>query len=830
MFIQSTNPISLAGSAGSKGQSQNRKSGEDFDQIFESGSQARPDDMNSEKRSVPKEGDGARLVISASQEAGVQEADVIETDSADIGNSDEKSASFEESAIFNPDTSSELQIGESLEDASFRHPRTQRESANQRSVGHSLEGLHVPSNVLIRPEPALNRSPSSLSPENIDLEKYSCPKSRDQASPASVLPVESQNGEFGKDRVAHSDQPQYTKNGLKLNSNRFNAEPQSMNLEASDSDNNKGVSRFANRVIESDTESSPASLRFTRADSGPDRNTGNVVSVNHGQRSIAIGASLSGGSHVQSSKNQLEKDLGLLENFSAQGLSAAAESKESTIRSRFDEPRTGAASQVISFSEISQKKLTAGGAPETLISEGTNRSKKNSDGTKPNSVATTELSPHSDGDAAARDRSSLRFDISKKETTLSGEASKEAVLRGDLLRASGRAQPSQHDMEKADKTDLTAKTLQLSGVAETSKDVPKAISNQNNEIESPQIVGPEPKLGMLRYTSDTFLGSDQRRQESAWSVMNPEANPPGADKTLSITVGRVWSEGMQTVVRQQQDRAREITPFDSGLPATQHRDAAYPSPVVTQVMGNEISVAQHSVSSESVIVRQILKNKESENVANWETSDAGTDKKTMVSGAVSPNTAKPTDPSTTARWPDPAGASFAVALQAFEDVTEEDVGGTDLPVSGTSSNGALQANQVGGTQHQPLNRADPGAVIRQVAEAFARLSDQTVELRLAPEELGRVRMYMHSGEHGLVVNIQADRTETLDLMRRHVDELARNLADAGYENAGFTFGEERRQRETSLGDALDLVPAVDDDLAPLPGIETDGADGLDIRM
>ena len=126
MFIQSTNPISLAGSAGSKGQSQNRNSGEDFDQIFESGSQARPDGMNSEKRSAAKDGDGARLVRSAAQEADVQEADAVETDSVDIENSDEKSTSFEESAIFDPDTSSELQIGESLEDAGFGHPRTRR--------------------------------------------------------------------------------------------------------------------------------------------------------------------------------------------------------------------------------------------------------------------------------------------------------------------------------------------------------------------------------------------------------------------------------------------------------------------------------------------------------------------------------------------------------------------------------------------------------------------------------------------------------------------------------------------------------------------------------
>lgn len=411
-----------------------------------------------------------------------------------------------------------------------------------------------------------------------------------------------------------------------------------------------------------------------------------------------------------------------------------------------------------------------------------------------------------------------------------GEASKEAVFRGDLLQTSGRAQPSQYDMESVNTTDLTAKIMQLSGVTETAKDVPKAISNQNNEIASPQTGGPEPKLGMLRYDSGTFLGSDQRHQEPTWGVKNSEANPPGANCEPNIVAGRVGSEGMSTAVTQPQDRAREMTPLASELSATQHGGAADPSPVAMYATRDEVSVAQHSVSSESVIVRQILKNNERENVANRETSDAGTDKKFVVSGAVSPNTHQPTDPSISARWPDPAGTTIVAARQAFEDVTEEDVGGADLPVSGTSSSGASQANQAGATQHQPLNRPDSTAVIRQVADAFTRLSDQTVEIRLSPEELGRVRMYMHSGEHGLLVNIQADRTETLDLMRRHVDELARHLAEAGYENAGFTFGEERRQRETPLGDALDLVPAVDDELAPLPSIETDGANGLDIRM
>lgn len=88
-----------------------------------------------------------------------------------------------------------------------------------------------------------------------------------------------------------------------------------------------------------------------------------------------------------------------------------------------------------------------------------------------------------------------------------------------------------------------------------------------------------------------------------------------------------------------------------------------------------------------------------------------------------------------------------------------------------------------------LPRTDPQPVLRQIAEGVARMREGGVDLQLAPEELGRVRMRMVSGEGGLAVHIMADRPETLDLMRRNIDQLARDLADAGYGGAEFTFGD-----------------------------------------
>lgn len=131
----------------------------------------------------------------------------------------------------------------------------------------------------------------------------------------------------------------------------------------------------------------------------------------------------------------------------------------------------------------------------------------------------------------------------------------------------------------------------------------------------------------------------------------------------------------------------------------------------------------------------------------------------------------------------------------------------------------------------PPARADVAPIIRQVTEGFARLADGSVDIRLSPEELGHVRLHMMQSESGLTVHITADRPETLDLMRRHIDQLARDLAEAGYEGAEFSFAEgssdqDGRSAPRSGGPAADPAEtptAHDPAQAPV-------ADGLDLRV
>lgn len=78
------------------------------------------------------------------------------------------------------------------------------------------------------------------------------------------------------------------------------------------------------------------------------------------------------------------------------------------------------------------------------------------------------------------------------------------------------------------------------------------------------------------------------------------------------------------------------------------------------------------------------------------------------------------------------------------------------------------------------------AVISQLSQVSLK-PDQPVELRLDPQELGQVRMVLTSQDQALTLVMSAERPETLDLMRRHIDQLARDFQELGYTDLKFSF-------------------------------------------
>lgn len=76
---------------------------------------------------------------------------------------------------------------------------------------------------------------------------------------------------------------------------------------------------------------------------------------------------------------------------------------------------------------------------------------------------------------------------------------------------------------------------------------------------------------------------------------------------------------------------------------------------------------------------------------------------------------------------------------------------------------------------------------RQLAASLTDLSGRSVEVTLAPEELGRVTMTVATGDSGLTLTLVAERSETLELMRRNIDQLAQEFRDLGFGTLNFAF-------------------------------------------
>ncbi|MCO8143817.1 flagellar hook-length control protein FliK [Rhodovulum tesquicola] len=120
-----------------------------------------------------------------------------------------------------------------------------------------------------------------------------------------------------------------------------------------------------------------------------------------------------------------------------------------------------------------------------------------------------------------------------------------------------------------------------------------------------------------------------------------------------------------------------------------------------------------------------------------------------------------------------------------------------------------------------------------MAEALHRAADGAVELTLSPEELGRVRLTLAPGENGITVTINAERGDTLELMRRHADLLGNAMRELGYGEVVLDF----RGKGARHGPAPDSTPTpgmTGEDSAPpappAPAGRSMAAGGLDLRL
>ena len=113
--------------------------------------------------------------------------------------------------------------------------------------------------------------------------------------------------------------------------------------------------------------------------------------------------------------------------------------------------------------------------------------------------------------------------------------------------------------------------------------------------------------------------------------------------------------------------------------------------------------------------------------------------------------------------------------------------------------------------------------------------NRPVEIALNPEELGRVRMTLHSSDGGIQVTLFADRPETNDLLRRNIDMLATEFRELGYTSVSFTFSGGDSDRDGSTPSGGKAQTSSSQDLADQPTLTPNNRaitlnGGVDLRL
>ena len=85
------------------------------------------------------------------------------------------------------------------------------------------------------------------------------------------------------------------------------------------------------------------------------------------------------------------------------------------------------------------------------------------------------------------------------------------------------------------------------------------------------------------------------------------------------------------------------------------------------------------------------------------------------------------------------------------------------------------------------SRATAAHIASQLAQAVGQTVGGSTDITLNPKELGHVKLTLQAVDGTIFVAITAERPETAELMRRHIDSLAQEFRGLGYQDVSFSF-------------------------------------------
>jgi hypothetical protein len=126
------------------------------------------------------------------------------------------------------------------------------------------------------------------------------------------------------------------------------------------------------------------------------------------------------------------------------------------------------------------------------------------------------------------------------------------------------------------------------------------------------------------------------------------------------------------------------------------------------------------------------------------------------------------------------------------------------------------------------------AAARQIAEAMQNNPSRPIDITLSPEELGRVRLSLSTGDGSITVHVLAERADTLELMRRNIDQLGQEFLSLGYTDISFSFGSQDQDTKDGEGgshqqselEAVSIALSEPNEI----NLSLGQPDGLDLRL
>ena len=327
--------------------------------------------------------------------------------------------------------------------------------------------------------------------------------------------------------------------------------------------------------------------------------------------------------------------------------------------------------------------------------------------------------------------------------------------------------------------------------------------------------------------ADEAVAENERTSVAPYALLN--AQTVAAEKATSAAAETPVKPPMNSSERDVLKRMPKAEGFSSA--PDRHLSKRAEKPVIPP----DPSSTRSAETSKQIHSAKLLPNSDDQNTRGADevprTRPSGSSEPELMPSTEIRQQSKSTLPPVVAAVNHRTKANPALSTEKFEmglsSVSEPDLfAPSETRTAGTGNTGTLQ--QLLAKPETPL------LISRQMAEALQKLPDRPVEVSLNPSELGRVRMNIAASEVGITVSILTERPETLDLLRRNIDDLAKEFQNIGYETISFAFSEgspdhasdgDRDSHTTASAIALDP-----DETTPPPPSAGTVSSGLDLRI